>query len=230
MDSMLDVIEYDGNNQRYLDRDGGGGRISMQSSPRIAEARSQVVDAFLKNFPTAEWLWWSDSDAVFGANVLEQLMDEAHPTERPIVGALAFAGYSLRNLYPTVYRLGANPDELEIDTVHDYPRDTLVKVAGTGCHCVVVHRQVFIAMAAAFAAMPNGAPNPYPWYAEGHVDGKGMPIGEDLIFCIRAASLGIPTHVHTGIKTGHLKSAVLDEETWDLRQQLFPTPKEGTTT
>ena len=32
------------------------------------------------------------------------------------------------------------------------------------------------------------------------------PVGEDLTFCLRLASLGIPVHVHTGVKIGHHKS------------------------
>jgi hypothetical protein len=36
-------------------------------------------------------------------------------------------------------------------------------------------------------------------------------MGEDLSFCMRAGSLGIPVHVHTGVKTTHLKQLWLSE-------------------
>jgi hypothetical protein len=43
--------------------------------------------------------------------------------------------------------------------------------------------------------------------------------GEDMSFCLRLAALGIPMHVHTGVKTTHDKGgAFLDEEFYDLQQ------------
>ena len=49
-----------------------------------------------------------------------------------------------------------------------------------------------------------------PWFAEGTVY-KGMSFGEDTAFCIRAMSVGIPIHVHTGAKIGHVKPQIMDE-------------------
>ena len=224
MDSMLAVLDHDLGGPGYLDRAKGGGRISIQTSPRVAEGRSQVVDAFLAHFPDADWLWWTDADATFAGDTLSRLMEVAHYPERPIVGALAFAGAHEDSMYPTLYGLERDEEGgLEITKPDDYPRDALVKVAGTGCHCVLVHKQVFRGMAKAFETLPNGAPNPYPWYVEGHLDKRGRPIGEDMLFCIRAAGLGIPTYVHTGIKTGHLKMAELDEAMWE-RKLAKPKP------
>lgn len=226
LDSHLEVRDYDREHEDYLNRATGGGRITSMTSPRIAEARSQTVDAFLSGqFPKADWLWWTDTDATFDGDVLSQLMQVAHYPERPIVGALAFAGGRSSNMYPTLYGCRETEDGIEVtrpDT--DYPRDTLLKVAGTGCHCVVVHKQVFKAMAKAYQHLPNGRPNPYPWYCEGHVDVNGVPIGEDMIFCRRAAALDIPTYVHTGIKTGHVKTAILDEDMWEERMARNPLP------
>jgi hypothetical protein len=232
LDSQLDVHDYDQAHQGYLDRAKGGGRISMQTSPRIAEARSQVVDSYLKEFPDADWLWWTDTDATFEPDVLERLMGVASYPERPIVGALAFAGGRSSNMYPTLYgREDTDAGVVITRPEVDYPRDALIKVAGTGCHCVLVHKQVFRGLAKAFERLDNGQPNPYPWYAEGHVDAQGHPIGEDMIFCQRAAALGIDTWVHTGIKTGHVKQAILDESMWEARmedQQLPPLEAKAT--
>ncbi len=140
------------------------------------------------------------------------------------MGALAFAGARAENMYPTLYGLEEEEDgEVYITKAEDYPPDALVQVAGTGCHCVLVHRSVFVAMHSAFAKLPNGKPNPYPWYAEGHIDARGIPIGEDMIFCRRAHALGFSTFVHTGIKTGHIKQQILDEALW-RRQHPLPEP------
>lgn len=223
-DDLLGVVLHDAGNQRYLGGPGAGS-IAMQSSPRIAEARSQIVDTFLTapQFKEAEWLWWLDADAAFEPDTLSRLMDQAHATERPIVGALAFGGANPDNMFPTVYSLEPPPDGGKgwgMDRITDYPRDALVKVGATGCHCVIVHRQVFVAMQAANARREN--PSVYPWYAEGMVNSRtGAPIGEDVFFCLSAQALGIPVHVDTSIKVGHCKEVVLTEELFDQMRRVW---------
>ena len=44
--------------------------------------------------------------------------------------------------------------------------------------------------------------------------------GEDLSFCMRANALEIPVHVHTGVKTTHLKHLWLDERIYDRLARL----------
>ena len=34
-------------------------------------------------------------------------------------------------------------------------------------------------------------------------------IGEDLTFCLQLGALGIPVHVATGVKAGHMKTTML---------------------
>src|SRR5229473_1277735 len=44
------------------------------------------------------------------------------------------------------------------------------------------------------------------------VSAIGAPLalmGEDLTFCLRAGAAGIPVHVHTGVKVGHMKTTML---------------------
>jgi hypothetical protein len=220
-DSLVGLMLVDGGGNQWFRPPGGW--INLQSSPRVAEARSQVVDGFLKPdgpFRDADWLWWIDADMTFEGDVLDRLMDVADAEDRPIVGGLCFGGSDPSNLYPTIYDLGRDADGgLVIDRRSDYPPDTLVGAGATGGACVLVHRTVFVKMAAAFANMPNGSPNPYPWYAEGHVDHRGVPVGEDIVFCIRAQALGIPVTVDTSVKLGHHKSVILDEARWYAKER-----------
>lgn len=218
-DSLSSLVMFDAGNQGYLKPPGG--TIAMQSSPRIAEARSQVIDEFIKpNSPVgAEWLLWLDADASFEPSVLAQLMSVANADTLPVVGALAFGGSGPENMFPVVFSLEPDGDSWKLDKVLDYPRDALVKVGAVGCHCVLVHRSVFIKMAAAFSTRKDGTANPYPWYAEGVVSSQGVPFGEDTVFCVRAQMLDIPIHLHTGIRTGHVKECVLDETLWDAMQK-----------
>lgn len=222
-DDLSGLLLYDRANQGYV-----SGTIAMRSSPRIAEARSQVVEQFMKpDSPvTGDWLLWLDADATFPADVLARLMDHAHEQDVPVLGALAFGGSSPDNMFPTVYGLTPTDDgNWDMDKVVDYPRDALVKVGATGCHCVLVHRSVFWKMYQAYKAKPDGSSNPYPWYAEGVVDSRGRPFGEDTVFAIRAQMIDIPIHVHTGVKTGHVKEIVLDEALWDSKVRDAPRPE-----
>lgn len=197
-----------------------GGTINIVSGPRIAETRSQIIDAFLtaEPFKKAAWLLMVDSDMVFEPDDVFDLLEAASFKDRPIVGGLCFAGRSPETMYPTIYV--ASRDEAgkpDLDKVVDYPRDQMVKCHATGGAFLLVHRNVLLHMArpherGGFGTLPNGERNPYPWFVEGHTDKHGRPFGEDIAFCLRAGALGYPVHVDTRVKVGHHKSIVLTEE------------------
>jgi hypothetical protein len=214
------MLQYDAARGQHLMN--GGGNIAITSGPRIAEARSQIVDAFFADERLqASWLLMIDSDMTFPPDLVERLLEVADPTERPIVGGLCFAGGRDHDPYPTIYRevetkLPDGKSFVGIEPIHDYPEDQLVRVGGTGAACMLVHRQVFIAMShpypKGFGTTADGTKTPYPWFVEGLVTPTGEPIGEDIAFCRRATQLGIPIHVDTSIKLGHVKQFVLDEQ------------------
>jgi hypothetical protein len=89
--------------------------------------------------------------------------------------------------------------------IWDYPRDTVIPVAGTGSACIVIHRSVFERVQAHEGGKPS-------WYNRLTNPTTNQVIGEDLSFCYRAASIGIPLHVDTGTKTTHLKPIWLQED------------------
>lgn len=225
-DSLAALFLHDGclpEQEQVLCRKGGG-KIMSVSGPRIAETRSQIVDAFLTSpsFEGAEWLLMVDSDMVFRPEDFRLVLESADPLERPIVGGLCFAGLTPESMYPTIYGAKRLEDgKLDLDKVFDYPRDQLVKVGATGAAFMLVHRRVFTAMSRphpdGFGTYPDGTPNVFPWFVEGHVDGDGRPFGEDISFCMRAGALGFPIYVHTGARIGHHKSVILTEELFDRR-------------
>lgn len=223
LDSLTGLMFYDFSHQQYLKPPGG--TIGVRSSTRIHEARNTVVSQFLQEGSTVsgDWFLWLDADATFDADTLARLMDAADARDRPVVGALAFGG-DVDNMFPTLYNLGRDDEgRWTMDKELDYPRDALVKVGATGCHCILIHRSVFLLMHKHFSKLPDGRPNPYPWYPEGGTRADGHPIGEDVAWCINAQALGIPIYVHTGIRTGHVKEFILSEEAYDARPK--PEPK-----
>lgn len=215
--SLAYLLQYDAEHEGYLL--GAGGTINLQTGPRIAEARCQVVDRFGdKQFAGADWLLMLDSDMVFDEDLLARLMAEADAQEVPILGGLCFAGGRSGTIYPTIYEEGVTDGHVWVTPVKEYPENTLIKCGGTGGACLLVHRQVFAAMQRpypdGYGTLADGRRNPYPWFVEGLVGPNGEPYGEDIAFCRKARQLGIPVHVHTGVKLGHMKTFELTEDEW----------------
>ena len=215
--SLAYLLQHDAENHGYLL--GAGGTINLQTGPRIAEARCQVVDHFgFDQYAFAEWLLMIDSDMVFPEDLLDRLMEVADPETCPVLGGLCFAGGRSGKMYPTIYKLDQSDGHPWVQPVEDYPENKLLKVGATGAACLLIHRQVLAAMKRpypkGFGTLADGRYNPYPWFTEGLIGKDGEPYGEDIAFCLKAFHLGIPVHVHTGIQLGHVKSFILDEQEW----------------
>jgi GT2 family glycosyltransferase len=176
----------------------------------------------------AKWMLMIDSDMVWDPRDVYKLLEVADAADRPIVGGLCFAGGRGTDFYPTVFNLERNDaGNVRTKPVMDYPRDALVKVGGTGAAFMLIHQWVIKEMGEKFAKLANGSPNPYPWFIEG-VDSEGNIYGEDTGFCRNAQALGIPIHVHTGVRVGHEKSYIITEELWDMRRSMgYTAPQEN---
>jgi GT2 family glycosyltransferase len=168
---------------------------------------------------------WLDTDMGFQPDLLEQLMAAADPVERPIVGALCFSqrklgpdgmgGYYTAPT-PTIFDWApVSTDDGEVlegfDLRWGYPSNALVRCDGTGSAAVLIHRSVFERIQERYGA---------EWYHR--VLASNGPMGEDLSFCMRATALGIPVHVHTGVKATHAKRVWLAEH--DYLATALPDP------
>jgi glycosyltransferase involved in cell wall biosynthesis len=214
--SVKDLLIYDATRGHRI---AGEGAI-RSSGYGLPEARNTIANHVL-NEPRFEWLLSLDADMGFAPDILERLLAAADPKERPIVGGLAFAyqdlGYdhynSVRNVpKPTIYQWVDG----EPRGVSHYPVNTLVPSWGTGCAIVLIHRSVLEKIHGKYGAN---------WYdriprAKNSV-GDG-PYGEDISFHIRAQALGIPTFVHTGIRSSHHKEIFVQEE--DFWQSFHAPP------
>lgn len=194
-------------------------RVYVESGPRISVSRNRVIAQMLAD-EDAQWLLMLDTDMTFMPDLLDLMLAAADPNdERPIVGALCFAGGRDFRIAPTIYV--ANPDappgELQLQQHLDYPDNALVRCHGTGAACILIHRSVLEALYARYKDVTV-----YPWFAETEIppviqDGvryDGSDIGEDITFSLRCINAGFKIHVHTGIKTGHRKKVTLDEDAY----------------
>lgn len=210
--SLLDLIGYDLAHRQRVIR---GGWMSMKAATGgIVEGRNDAVAGFLAEKDSG-WLWWVDSDMGFHPDTVDRLLAVADPVERPVVGGLCFAykeagpdgmGGARCAPRPTIFDWVTDGDEVGFKGRMTYPVNELVRCAGTGSACLLVHRSVFERVAAKFGpAWYDRLPNP---------SGKGW-VSEDLSFCMRAAAVGVPVWVHTGVRTSHAKMTwVAEDDYW----------------
>lgn len=179
--------------------------ISIQSGPLLATARNDLVRMFLKDH-RASWLFMVDTDMVFTPDAVTRLIRSAHPNDRPILGGLCFSD-GPDGPEPVLYELGdAEGGGAAFSKYTVWPEDDVMQVGGTGAACLLVHRSVFKRLQHGWG--PEKSDPVFPWFRESSLAGR-RALGEDLTFCLRAQSAGIPVHVHTGVQVGHMKTHML---------------------
>ncbi|MDJ1137915.1 glycosyltransferase family 2 protein [Streptomyces iconiensis] len=195
MQSLFLAMDHD----RRSDEPLVAGLLPVRFRPAgIADARNQAAAAFLAG--DGDWLWLVDTDMGFRPDTLPALLASADPDVRPVVGALCWGvleeepddmgGYTTR-VVPTLHGWA---DEAGVFTEWEGPVPSgLVRVAGTGAACLLVHR----------SALERGEAG--AWF-DPVLDGAGTLVGEDLSFCLRLARSGAPVHVDTRVATTHQKS------------------------
>lgn len=182
-------------------------------------ARNDLVEAFLRT-PADKYthLLLVDSDAMLHPQTLERLLS----WDVPIVAALAFTRY--KTCYPTVYR-GENPEvpgqfQVRLTEVHEYvdkhrelmssrpvvleprPPDALYEVDRTGCHCVLIRRDVLETV-------------PAPWFVAEYL----QRTKEDFYFYEQAQKAGYRVYVDFSCMAAHLYGdrplAAMDHMVWE---------------
>lgn len=216
--SLIALANYDAaHNQRVT---GAGGPLMMRcGTSGLVDARNKMVAHFLDEADD-EWLWMVDTDMGFAADTVDRLVEAADPVDRPVVGALCFGlkmsdpdgygGYETAP-FPTIYGWVKQANGHNgFKSADNYPRDTLLQVAGTGAACLLVHRT---------AAEKVRAEHGDRWFDPvRYPDGRW--VSEDLSFCYRLGALSIPIYVHTGVKTTHAKTVWVGEQQWAAHKAL----------
>jgi hypothetical protein len=221
MRSFLPTLAVDLGGEQRIWR--GGYAFQQCTSAGVVEGRNEATRVFLEE-SDAEWLWFVDADMGWDADALEQLMAAAHPTKRPIVGGLCFgfgpitdridhAQAVIKRPFPTIFDLHEGDDDIGFRPRWGYVPGELHQCAATGAAMLLVHRTVLEAMNERW---PGGW-----WDRMRHPKAKKL-WGEDTSFCMRAGMLGIPVHVHAGVKTSHSKVVFVTESTF--MAELVPQP------
>lgn len=199
--SFVGMLMHDAGGNRYLMHPDGHIDIRCGTDGLI-DARNDAIKEFLNG--KGEWLLWIDSDMGFSPNSLDVLMAAADPKERPIVGGLCFVskntaqdglgGYATA-ARPTIFRWVEDDGIKAFRGLSYYPINSLVRCDATGSALILIHRSVFEKIRDEYGET---------WYNKARGT-DGSLLGEDISLCLRAGALGIPIHVHTGVKTNHHK-------------------------
>jgi GT2 family glycosyltransferase len=180
------------------------GVIAVGSGPNIATARNMVARSFLED-QAAAWLFMCDTDMWFERDIVDRLIAAADPVERPVLGALCYSQNTDNgggDPYSTMYELTEPaPGEVAFVRYKAWPEDTVARVAATGAASLLIHRSVLERVE------KHAGDRAAPWFRESVIGSR--LVGEDLTFCLRCGSAGIPVHVHTGVKAGHMKTTML---------------------
>jgi len=180
--------------------------LRYESGPNISTPRNLVVDEFLRRYE-APWLLMVDTDMVFAGDALDRLIAAADPVERPLVGALCYSP-AAGEVRPTMYEITQKPGgELGFAHLSSWPEDACVRVSATGTGFLLMHRDALLAVEKASGDAAA------PWFRESPVGAPLALMGEDMTFCLRAGAAGIPVHVHTGVRVGHMKPQMLGKVT-----------------
>jgi GT2 family glycosyltransferase len=175
--------------------------IAVGSGPNISRGRNMVVAGFLEDH-TAPWLFMCDTDMRLPPDAVDRLVQMGDPQDRPVVGGLCFTENPGGEPLPTLYELVEDGDGQPAFARHEsWPDDGLVRVTATGAACLLIHRD-----ALEHVGKSSGCPAA-PWFRESVLGGS--LIGEDLTFCLRLGAAGIPVHVCTGVRAGHMKTTML---------------------
>ena len=176
--------------------------LTYASGPNISTARNQVVREFLDRYE-APWLFMCDTDMVLKADAIDRLIAAADPAERPVLGALAFSQNADGDPFSTMYELTEKDGRLAFTRYTTWPEDRCVQVSATGAACLLIHRS------ALERVEKHAGDIAAPWFRETAIGAPLALMGEDLTFCLRCAAAGIPVHVHTGVRAGHMKTTML---------------------
>lgn len=213
--SVLELLAYDLEHDLRVMR---GGWVAVHcGTGGLVESRNLAIQTFLAE-KKADWLFWIDTDMGFAPDTIDRLLEVADPVDRPIVGALCFSqreigpdgygGYRC-SATPTIYDWADIKGQMGFAVRWDYQRNTLVRCAGTGSACILIHRSVFERLEEKYGRA---------WYDRVPNTSTGQLMSEDLSFCLRAGALGVPVHVHTGLQATHLKRVWLAEDDY-MRQR-----------
>jgi hypothetical protein len=153
----------------------------------VEKARNDIAKHFMES--DATHLLFVDSDTIPPVDAIMKLLALDKPIATALTPIVEF-NEQTRNYWRKWNCVGMND-------VHMQPDTGLQQCKGAGSSCILIRREVFEKM-------------PQPWYEFRYKDdnGKEKEISEDIMFVIKALSMGIETWADTSILCQHYKSVL----------------------
>lgn len=175
----------------------GMGRVIGATSAYIPQVRNMLCEEFLSQ--DHEWLLFLDHDIRFHVLDVYRLLDAAKKTGARIMGGMYFI--NLNDALCPVFFV-PRKDENGQDgggPLMEFRLREVYKLWSTGMGFTLIHRSVLEEM------RDSGKwPGKWTWFNHDPAPDGGH-CGEDITFCLRAASLGIQTYGYSGVVVGHSK-------------------------
>jgi len=192
----MDTMPYEFVESLYRMKTVGQIRPAFLSGSLVYKARTDLALIALQE--KADFILWLDSDMVFNADLMVDLMNDMEG--RDMVAGVC---HMRRPPYaPVLYsklRQGLTPAENEHEKLYDYPEKDLFKVEGCGFGCVMMRTTVVQAVVDKYHELFT----PMPGY------------GEDLSFCIRARGCGYDIWADPKVQLGHKSSTIVTRDTFE---------------
>lgn len=188
---------------------------ALSDALSIPESRNALMSYFLDE-TDASHIWWIDTDMGFAPDTVENLLQ----ADKEVIGAVCkgltktepdgFGGYITEEFvtaYDMVKFSHENADIIAFSLKQDLDldRSDLIPVAGTGTGCLLISRHAGMLVRNFYGPrwfervrMPSANPHSVPDI-----------LGEDLSFCYRLATVGIPVFIHPKVRTTHTKTVWL---------------------
>lgn len=138
----------------------------------------------------------------------DQIYDDIAMIEKLLAHNLPVVGAKVHRRYPPFDPILLNGEIGAFEVVADevIENNELVKVDATGCGCVLYNTKVFFDI-------------DEPWF-ELTIGKEGLPIGEDIGFCVKLKERGIDVYVDCSIEIKHLTTLAVDWATHKLYKKL----------
>lgn len=192
---------------------------ALSDAMSLPESRNALMNYFLDE-TDATHIWWIDTDMGFAPDTVENLLQ----ADKHVIGALCkgldktepdgFGGYITKE-FVTAYEMVSFKTEkrdevkeivgFQLKQDLDLTSGDPIPVAATGTGCLLISR-------AAAALIRNlSGPRWFERVRMSSIMDNSLPniLSEDLSFCYRLSTVGIPVFIHPKVRTTHAKTVWL---------------------
>lgn len=186
----------------------GNCAIAFKVGSLVYTSRNELAKQAIKM--GADYVFWLDSDMVFEADTLKQMLKTMDENKLDMLSGV----YYRRNppYTPVLFNKLETSDEEKVDfSEFEKIPEGIFEVGGCGFGCVLMKTDVLISVLGRFRTFFNPM--------------KGA--GEDLAFCIRARECGYKIYADSSISLGHCSHSIVTKQFFEAYSLGLSKEKEN---